>query len=160
MSANIINDQYRYRYWYNTCMVQLIRVYFCICICVSSIESESSLAHLVLGSLCFNGHYITRQQFRRLKDLFHHQPRSTESSILLWWPIYYHKIWVSKRLSITISHWSMNKTKILEDAILSEIFNAAVETFLATIPALVWRHKDKEADSGTEARTQLYICLI
>ena len=104
MFANIINDQYRYRYWYNTCMVQLIRVYFCICICVSSIESESSLAHLVLGSLCFNGHYITRQQFRRLKDLFHHQPRSTESSILLWWPIYYHKIWVLKRLSITISH--------------------------------------------------------
>ena len=147
----IINDQYRYRY---RCMVRVIRVYFCICICicVSSIESESSLAHLVLGSLCFNGHYITRQQFRRLKDLFHHQPRSTESSILLWWPIYYHKIWVLK-------DWA-SQYHILEDAILSEIFNAAVETFLATIPALVWRHKDKEADSGTEARTQLYICLI
>ena len=55
----------------------------CIFVFVFVIESESSLAHLVLGSLCFNGHYITRQQFRRLKDLFHHQPRSTESSILL-----------------------------------------------------------------------------
>ena len=143
------------------CMVRVIRVYFSICICVSSIESESSLAHLVLGSLCFNGHYITRQQFRRLKDLFHHQPRSTESSILLWWPIYYHKIWVLKDWTSQYHiGLQMNKTKILEDAILSEIFNAAVETFLATIPALVWRHKDKEADSGTEARTQLYICLI
>ena len=35
--------------------------------------SESSWPHLVLSSLCFNGHYITRQQFRRLKDLFSHQ---------------------------------------------------------------------------------------
>ena len=45
----------------------------------TSSVSESSWPRLVLCSLCFNGHYITRQQFRRLKDLFSHQ-----SSIGLW----------------------------------------------------------------------------
>ena len=59
----------------------------------TSSVSERSWPRLVLGSLCFNGHYITRQQFRRLKDLFSHQ-----STIDLW----------KHNLSTILPRWALN----------------------------------------------------